>query len=95
MALVSDEQWLSASDCLKRLITEESSRPDTHVLLARCLYHLGDLNRCEREIFAGLKLQPNHVEARGLLQELRRTRSPHFFPERTAESRVPAGRQLV
>lgn len=64
-------RWEEALACFDRVAKAEPHRQGLHQLRARCFFQLGRWKDCERAIFAELKIQPNHPDARGLLRELR------------------------
>jgi tetratricopeptide (TPR) repeat protein len=68
--------WEEALASFDRVATLGAHRQGLHYLRAQCYYRLGRWKDCERAIFAELKIQPNHPDARGLLRELRLQRKP-------------------
>jgi glycosyltransferase involved in cell wall biosynthesis len=69
-------RWEDALACFDRVATAEPQRQGLHQLRARCFFQLGRWKDCERAIFAELKIQPNHPDARALLRELRQQQKP-------------------
>ncbi|MBM3801341.1 MAG: glycosyltransferase [Acidimicrobiia bacterium] len=64
-------QWERALSHFDRVAAFEPRRQGLNYLRARCCYQLGRRKDCERAIFAELRIQPNHPDARALLRELR------------------------
>jgi len=69
-------RWEDALACFDRVATAEPQRQGLQQLRARCFFQLGRWKDCERAIFAELKIQPNHPDARALLRELRQQQKP-------------------
>jgi len=69
-------RWEEALACFDRAAEADPQRQGLHHLRARCFFQLGRWKDCERAIFAELKIQPNHPDARGLLRELRQMQKP-------------------
>lgn len=65
------QDWRSALGCFEQALKVEPQRQGINFLRAQCLPRLGQWKDAERAVFAELKIQPNHPDTRGLLQELR------------------------
>ena len=77
-ALITQKQFSHAAGCFHRVTRLQPDNAQAHVSFARCVIELGKPRAAMRPLAAALKLQPDHEQARQLLDRITQGRAP--FP---------------
>ena len=75
-ALIAEKQFSNAASCFHRITRLQPDNAQAHVSFARCVIELGKPRAAMRPLTAALRLQPDHEQAKQLLDRITQGGAP-------------------